>query len=205
MPRAPKNLQRGADTRDAILQSAIEVFARFGYHGTSLAKLAEASGATQSLILHHYGTKENVLLAVLDRYYNREGTLSQSANAARGIEEFYGGIEGMIDANIQRETLVRFFTVMAGESLTEGHPAQEFFTDRYRHIRSSFVDALEQADPALEPGGGHTRSHDEAALVLAAMDGLQLQWLMSPEVRMKESFALLTEILRGRHAAATTA
>lgn len=49
-----------------ILQHCWEVFNREGYYNTSLQMLAEASGLGKSGVLHHFGSKEGLMHAVLE-------------------------------------------------------------------------------------------------------------------------------------------
>ncbi|MFB9278617.1 TetR/AcrR family transcriptional regulator [Cohnella cellulosilytica] len=48
-----------------ILQSAIALFAEKGYANTSTSEIAKRSGVAEGTIFRHYGTKENLLLAVI--------------------------------------------------------------------------------------------------------------------------------------------
>lgn len=54
-------------TADRILDSALASFGTRGYEATSLDALAGALGVRKQTILHHFGTKERLLEAVLDR------------------------------------------------------------------------------------------------------------------------------------------
>jgi TetR/AcrR family transcriptional regulator len=48
------------DTKTAILKAALEVFARDGFDGTSLPKIAEVVGVGHPLIHYHFGSKDNL-------------------------------------------------------------------------------------------------------------------------------------------------
>ena len=51
-------------TKEALLQSATQVFAELGYHGASLRDLAQHAKVNQALISYHFGSKEGLYLAV---------------------------------------------------------------------------------------------------------------------------------------------
>lgn len=55
-------------TRNALVEAATEVFARRGFHGASLEEIAEAAGFTRGAIYSNFSSKEELLLAVVDRY-----------------------------------------------------------------------------------------------------------------------------------------
>ena len=58
--------QRRAQTRAQLLASARRTFARHGYHGTSLERVSENAGCTKGALYDHFGSKEGLLLALLD-------------------------------------------------------------------------------------------------------------------------------------------
>ena len=56
------------DTRERILQSAIELFWENGYAATGMADIFERARANSGSFYHFFDSKEDLLLAVLDRY-----------------------------------------------------------------------------------------------------------------------------------------
>ncbi len=60
------------DTRRAILDAALELFAEHGYHCTSMRALARAVGVRESALYHHFPSKDAILEAVFaDRVASR--------------------------------------------------------------------------------------------------------------------------------------
>lgn len=57
---------RGDRTREALLEAAVEVFAREGFHAASTRAIAQAAGSNQALIGYHFGGKEGLYLAVFE-------------------------------------------------------------------------------------------------------------------------------------------
>ncbi|HEY3870046.1 MAG TPA: TetR family transcriptional regulator [Actinocrinis sp.] len=56
----------GADTRSAVLGAARAEFAAHGYEKTSMRGIARAAGVDPALIHHYFGTKQQLLLVVLE-------------------------------------------------------------------------------------------------------------------------------------------
>lgn len=56
-----------ADTRERLVAAAAELFWGRGYEATALADVLAEAGANGGSLYHYFGTKENLLLAVLDR------------------------------------------------------------------------------------------------------------------------------------------
>ncbi len=52
--------------REQLLQVALEVFARAGYHGTSMNDVADAAGVTKPVLYQHFESKRELYQALLD-------------------------------------------------------------------------------------------------------------------------------------------
>lgn len=57
--------------KEKILDACFNVFARNGYANTSTTMLAEAAGISKALIFHHFKSKKNLYLSVLDRCFEK--------------------------------------------------------------------------------------------------------------------------------------
>ncbi|WP_267887793.1 TetR/AcrR family transcriptional regulator [Streptomyces sp. NBRC 109706] len=177
MPKAAPPRPVGARRRDEILRIAMETFATRGYHNASLAEIAERSGLTQAGVLHHFRTKAGLLTGVLE-LRDKSDIDALGDGRPRGL----GLLRHLVDTarrNAEREGIVRLYTVLSAESVTEGHPAQEYFRSRYQGLRTMVITALEEAAEAGELPA--TRDLPELAnAIIAVMDGLQVQWLLDP-------------------------
>lgn len=74
VPMAKTGLRQSERTQrsqDMILAGAQKVFLAHGYGGASLKAIAAESGVTQSLIHHHFESKEKLWAAVRDRCFER--------------------------------------------------------------------------------------------------------------------------------------
>src|SRR5436190_10640649 len=67
--RSPR--RRGPETREQIDRSAIELFARLGYHATSMRAIASAAGVQPAAIYHWYPSKEAILVRLQDDFMER--------------------------------------------------------------------------------------------------------------------------------------
>jgi len=54
-------------TRDDILDAAAQVFRQKGFHGASMSAIAEAVNLQKASLYHHVTSKQEILLALLDR------------------------------------------------------------------------------------------------------------------------------------------
>jgi AcrR family transcriptional regulator len=67
--------------REAILDAAAGVFAKFGFAGSSMAMLGEASGASKARLYHYYTSKDAILFDLLDRYTRRLIAIARAVEA----------------------------------------------------------------------------------------------------------------------------
>ncbi|MGW9173048.1 TetR/AcrR family transcriptional regulator [Streptomyces decoyicus] len=172
-----------AERREALLEAAMELIAERGYRRTSLAAVAERAGLTQQGLLHHFPTKELLLVGVLEA--RDRWDLASAAAASDTLRT--DALAQLVDYNATRPGIVRTYTVLSADSVTEDHPARAFFESRFRTVRASMAEVLRAEYGDTLPGG--LTPERAAPLLTAVMDGLQLQWLLDPdEVDMPAAF-----------------
>jgi AcrR family transcriptional regulator len=77
-------------TKTALVEAAAEVFAEKGLHAGSLDEIAERAGFTRGAIYSNFGSKEDLLLAVLDWYGQRTFEAYMKAAEKEEIEPSAG-------------------------------------------------------------------------------------------------------------------
>jgi len=185
---------KGRERRDAILAAANEVFAAQGFHGASLSSIATRVGLSEPGLLHHFPSKEHLLLELLQLRNDHDA--ERIARALAGHTAFVDALLDLCRENQATAGLVRLFTILAGESVDREHPAHDWMVGRYRELRRRIAARLES-----ERAAGRVRADiDAAALapqIVAMFDGLQLQWLLDPdEVDLTAVFADFVDRLR---------
>lgn len=189
-----------ARKRTEILQAAVETFGAKGSTNGTLADIAEQVGMTHAGVLHHFGSKQKLLLEVLT-YRDRTDVEGLADKHIPGGPQLFLHLVRTAYANARRPGIVQVFTVLSAESVTDDHAARSYFEERYRVLRSDVRAAF---DVLCEEQGVTDRERiDKAcASILAVMDGLQLQWLLDPhDVELGEATefaitALVNEALR---------
>src|SRR5437588_11206447 len=56
------------DRRAALLDAALEVFGRRGYHAASIDEIAQAAGISKALIYEHFPSKKDLHASLLQRH-----------------------------------------------------------------------------------------------------------------------------------------
>ena len=59
--------RKGVDQRDRIMRAAFECFSALGYDNTSTRAIAERAGASHTKVHYHFGSKEDLWMATLDK------------------------------------------------------------------------------------------------------------------------------------------
>ena len=164
--------------RKDILRAAIEIFGTKGSTNGTLADIAEQVGMTHAGVLHHFGSKQKLLLEVLEFRDQDDVAHLADRHIPGGPDLFMHLVRTMI-RNATRPGIVQVYTVLSAESVTEEHPAKEFFQERYRVLRGEVDEAFRELC-AQEDVTDPVAIDKASAAILAVMDGLQLQWLLAP-------------------------
>ncbi|WP_309102367.1 helix-turn-helix domain-containing protein [Microbacterium sp.] len=191
-PRQRGSYAKGIARRQEILDRAIEVFAGRGADRTSLRAIAREVGVTHAALTHYFGSLEELLVAVYE----------ESSKAGRSRVESsqdVSPVEMMIESartNRQVPGLVQLYSSLVASALEEDHPAaRAFATARFARLREQLASRVRTQQRA-----GRIRDDVDAeavaALVIAASDGLQTQWLLDASAPQHEALALLENLLR---------
>jgi AcrR family transcriptional regulator len=94
MKTAPTKLSTSDIRREAVVSSAIAVFAKGGYLGTSVAAVAEHAGISQAYVFKLFPSKELLFVTALEQCFERvRAAIEQGASSASDRTP-----EGILDA-----------------------------------------------------------------------------------------------------------
>jgi AcrR family transcriptional regulator len=178
--------RKGVQRRQEIVHAAAQVFAERGYNGGSLRSIGERVGISSAALVQYFGTKEGLLAAVLEEWARE--SRPAGADGLRGTAWFRSMREAMV-YNAGHRGLIELFLTLTAEATNPGHPARTFVQHRYalvvaehqRHLHEAVADG--EVTPLSE-----AEVDQEARLFVAAMDGMELQWLLDPRVDLLELF-----------------
>ncbi|MDI2129417.1 TetR/AcrR family transcriptional regulator [Yinghuangia seranimata] len=176
-PGPRRRYPKGEARRAQILRTALEVFAVEGDRKASLRQIADRVGLTATGLTHYFGTREELFLAVIDER-DREST-----EAAEGVSDSLEAVVRTVEHNMGVPGLVRLYVAMTAAAADPGHRAGPYFARRYAGLHEALSRGLEamQADGRARADIG---ADELSRLVIAAIDGLQMQWLVDPSVDM---------------------
>jgi AcrR family transcriptional regulator len=180
------------------MRAAAELFASHGFAGTSISAIRNASGALPSSIYWEFGSKEGILIAVLEDSAAR--WLEQArACAVRAMAQptpsatlrLGAYLEYLADALAERPEFLRLLLLLS----LERRDVDERSLQAIRQVRQRAIESLAQlyaeagfVDPALQGSAGI----ELARVSLAFFDGAFVAAQVDPETTdLRRMFSLL--------------
>ena len=84
METAAVQTSGAADTRQRLIDVAVDLFTRHSFAGTSLQMIADEMGFTKAAIYYHFRTREELLGAVVQPIFEQLSGIVTAADAQRG-------------------------------------------------------------------------------------------------------------------------
>ena len=182
---------KGVARRREILDRAIEVFAERGAHGTSLRQIAQAIGVSHAALLHYFDSREQLLVAVYEHAENTRDTAQEHPE--------FGAVDLMVDAateNVRVPGMVQLYSTLVAAALEAGSDdGKTFFSARFDTVRDDLT-ALLRRDQAAGLVRSDVDAEEMASLLVAASDGLQIQWLLKPSIRLESTLRTFATLLQ---------
>jgi TetR/AcrR family transcriptional regulator len=177
--RVRSSQKRGDDVRERVLQAALECFGAFGFEGTSTRAVAERAGITHTLVLYHFGSKEDLWIATMDNALKAyQASVSENLedqtgrSAAEVLKRF---IEQFVRLSARYPQIHRIMT-MEGNQDT---PRLQWVIDNYLRGHFSLVrDLIKRAQAE-----GSVRECDAARLYYYIIGGGGTLFTLSTEYR----------------------
>jgi AcrR family transcriptional regulator len=179
-------------SRERILDAASELFAARGYAGAGVDRLAQRSGIAKTAIYYHFGNKEGLLAAVLDRAATQWIEAIQAASRQAGdplgrLDRALAGMRAMLD---EKPWIYNLFQILTLEVADEKPEIRATLQRIVRRARQAITDGMREALGLEVPDADGI-----AGLMLAALDGISLGMQIDPDgVVLDEVFADLRRV-----------
>jgi AcrR family transcriptional regulator len=159
-PRGP--YAKGLAKRSEILRVALNAYAQADESAPTLRSIAEAVRLTEAGVLHYFGSKDELLIAILQA---RDDAAADDYDLTS-----HDGVFDYLADVIRTPGLVRLFVEMTAAASQPGHPAATFMNRHADGVRQVVTGMLGREDESA------------ARILLAAAEGLQIQWLRDPSL-----------------------
>jgi len=180
------------ETRDRILEAALEVFARKGYHRALVDDIVRASATSKGAVYHHFPNKQAVFLALVDDFAARlAGAVAAEIGARHGaLAKVEGALVAALDTFAGNERLARLILLEA-VSLGPVYQAKRAeVAGRFAALIRGYLDEA-AADGSIPP-------LDTTVATLAwlgAVNEIVIQWLHGGVTDLRATIPGLTRLL----------
>jgi AcrR family transcriptional regulator len=182
-----KNSKKDAqamETRTKILRAAVKLFARQGYHKTTIADLAQAIQLTSGAIFHYFSSKEALLDAVVDwlaRGLKAYSDLTERAEKG-SLQVVDDLLRVMVEHYKRNPEATICLAALATEFAGSNHPIEKRLKDVYEVFVDSFARSLRD----------HPNVKDSRAAAIAfvgSVQGIAIQGLLRENDRTIDQLA----------------
>ena len=150
------------DTKERILEAALEMFSQNGYAGTNIRELSASLGLVKSGVYKHFESKEAIWNALLDRmiayYADNFGSAEHLPPVPDSLEELIRLTMQMVNITVHDEKIIMTRKVLTLEQYRDVRArelATKHFltglTDMFTRIFTGMMEKglLRKADPAM--------------------------------------------------------
>ena len=143
-------------TKDRILGAAEELFAQFGFSGTSLRQVTSRADVNIAAVNYHFGSKENLVNEVFRR--RMDDMTAQRLQALKAaVEQHPGELEPILAAFVEPALALAqdrhgggaFVRVVARAYAEKNDSLRKFLSDHYGHVLRDFAKAIGACLPGL--------------------------------------------------------
>jgi AcrR family transcriptional regulator len=176
--------RRGARSREAVLDAAERLMAEQGYEAATVARLVEEAGIPPSSIYHYFGSKEGVLLAVMERGAERffEALPDIDRRVGSQAEHLQALVDTIATTLEEHPDFLRILVVEAAQPFNAGQGEVHRVVNRVREM--ALVRLREQMEIVF---GLDRRGRDAdhlARFTLACVDGAFVAYQSLPKVTL---------------------
>lgn len=189
MKRRTRNPQA---SRENILQAAAELFSQRGYAGVGVDELAARSGIAKTAIYHHFGNKDGLLAAVLERTAAAwiDGIKQSSSEGTYAFERLDRALAGMRTLLEEKPWVLKLVQILALEVADEKPEIRATLQALFRRANDAIVEGMEEAMGVPVPNAERI-----ARVVLALLDGIAMGQHVDPEnIQLDDAFAELRRV-----------
>jgi AcrR family transcriptional regulator len=184
---------RAQDRHQRILDAALQVFSRRGYHAARVDDIAETARTSKGGVYFHFPNKEAIFLALLQRTATRLSEKIEEAVAAvdTPLAKADAALLTVLRTFVRHRALARLFMV---EALGAGRE----FHQRLAEVRNDYTMIIKRhLDSAVEEGAIEPIDTEIAARAwFGSLNEVITQWILSGRPKqLEEAYAVLRVFL----------
>ena len=175
MPRTPEQFEKIREgKRRQIMETALRLFAREGFHNTSISMIAREAGISKGLMYNYFESKEALISVIIEEGIqemlaifdpDKDGVLT-----SHEFEYFVGKSFDVLTANTTYWKL--YFSILMQPGM------YEMVKNKYEHVITESMQIITD----YYRRKGLKNPETEAILFGAVMDGISMNYLLSPDL-----------------------
>ena len=186
-PRAERrsHAERREEAERKLLEAALEIVARRGSVRMTLAEVGEAAGYSRGLPAHRFGSKAGLVHALAGYIGERFGSQRKQGQPLEpGLDAILGNLHFYFSRKGDAFTATRALLVMMTESCME--PGTDLRAEVAAYNRSALAWFEQHIRTGIERGqiAADNDPAITAVILLGAMRGVMLQWLVDDRIKL---------------------
>lgn len=167
--------QRRASTEQRVIEAAIELIAQRGSRSVSIADIGLAAGYSRGIVTHQFGTKEQLLVAVVDHAQRVFSIRSE----AGGLAELLAFVEQYLRLLRDAAPTGQAFLLLWAEAVAGESALKPLFVERDRSFRKVIADHIRRGidEGSIRPDAN---ADSTSSLILAILRGVGLHLMLDP-------------------------
>ena len=159
-----------------LLQAALKVFSKHGYHGSTMADIAKEAKVSKGLAYHYFSSKEDLLTSIAEQRLQQFLPLLNGLNKISNPEErLHFLVNFVLDDLVKKTDEHRFYNALYlhADGVSAIRKAMKKYRDQF--------DRQFLAEKKLLEDLGFSNPEQEAIFLRSILQGISLEYLLSPK------------------------
>ncbi len=179
VPMCPRSKEENAFIREQsarhLLETALDEFAKRGYHASSMADIAKKAGVSKGLAYHYFVSKEAILVELADRRLREWLPLAEGLESIKNPIKRLTFLVNFVLKELRENTpLLRFYNnlYLSEEGILAIEKAMEKYKDKFER--------LFRAERQLFSDLGYENPEMESLYFRSLLQGISLEYMLDP-------------------------
>ena len=170
-----------AERKEQIVRATVECITKYGYHNFSMQDVARTAGVSKGIIHYYFLNKDDLMMSVLDKVAGDIETIlvadmEVSSNPVEKLKAFMAvSFEVVRSTKEYYQVNMDFWT-----QINQKKEVRQVISRHYAKFRESCAKVIE--DGVQQGVFRKVHPLHTAAMIIATIDGLSLQWLFDEAV-----------------------
>jgi len=170
-------VERRQEAERRIIEAAIEIVSERGLPGLTLASAGAAAGYSRSIASHHFGKKDNLLIAICRHITQSFNDSFDSPNAETGLSRIFTIVQRYFNGVRNNSARIRALYLILTEAVHQpglSDALAQVNQHSVRRIQFHFQRAIVDGDIRAD-----VNANTQAVLLLASLRGVMAQYLVN--------------------------